>query len=143
MSTFEYLWPVEVFDRLDDPQEYRRTRGRRVADPYWATRTASGRMRRPELNGREHGYLSRFKTLDRMERVTVDADPGTFELFYTDGTSGYVTGKDLVCVERPVMPVHYGESRTACGELGEYDTVTLNLPSVTCRNCKGAVTRAV
>jgi hypothetical protein len=118
MSTFEYLRPLEVLAQLNDPQGYRRTRGRRVADADWCTRTKGGQARRPELTCQEHGYLSKFKVLDRAERVTVDADPGTVELFYTDGTSAYVNGKDLVCVERPILPVHYGDSRTACGDLG-------------------------
>jgi hypothetical protein len=143
VSTFEYLWPVEVFDRLDDPRGYRRTRGRRVADATWCTRTNGGRARRPELHGREHAYLPKFRTLDRVERVTGDANPGTFELFFTDGTSGYVHADDLVCVERPILPVHYGEVRTACGNLGKYDTVTTNIPSVTCGACTQSVNATV
>lgn len=49
-------------------------------------------------------------------------------------------GKALVLSRKLV---HYGASRTACGDLRTHDTATTNIPHVTCADCIEAVRRPV
>jgi hypothetical protein len=103
--------PMEAFG---SDRDHRTTpggiRGLRVADADWCTRTASGYAQFPFEPCDARRHIGRFKTLARVERVTGDCDPGTFELFFDDGTSAYIKREDILCVEEPVT--HADGSRT-------------------------------
>lgn len=145
MATYEYLSPLAALARFGEQpahREWQSIRGCRMVFADWCTRTQGGQSRVPQGPANEHAHKG-FKYVDRIERVTVDADPGTVEIFYVDGTRTYATGQDLVCVEQEIMPVHYGESRSACGEFGKFDKMTDHIPGVTCKKCVKAVNAAV
>lgn len=146
MATYEYLSPMGALGRFGEQPEHREwqsIRGCRMADAERVAnirRTDKGRQAvAPEGPQNEHAHAKWFKYVVSMERLTGDVDPGTVELTYQDGTREAFNGKDLICVEREIMPVHYGESRSACGEFGEYDKITDHIPGVTCKGCKGIV----
>lgn len=144
MSVFDYLTPGEAAQKILRPgNEGSGIRGLRVADADWCSRTATGNARVPEHTWEARRYLDRFKVLVRMERLTEDADPGTYELHFADGTSSYLHRQDLLCVERQILKVHYGESRSACGDLGEYETCSTHLDAVTCKNCTAVANATV
>lgn len=107
MSTFDYLTPGEAFiDALDGAPEYRRITGLKGVDadriPNLITRTRAGNARKPEQPWRAHGHLDKFKEIARVEWAK-DADPGTAEVFYADGTADLIKQGDLLCVERPII----------------------------------------
>lgn len=145
MATFEYLSPGAALERFGEQRpgyEWRSVRGCRMADAERVAtirRTRGGQAKAPEGPQSEHAHGDRFRYVIAMERLTGNVDPGTVELTYLDGTREPFGGKDLICVERPVLDVHYGESRTACGERGEFDTVTEYIPAVTCKGCTAVV----
>lgn len=146
MATYSYLTALEAAVLAERPgARGSGIRGLRVADAgRWCTVTDAGYARVP-VHGWEgpRKHQEQFKVLDRMERLTEDCDPGTYELHFADGTSAYIGRKDLLCVERPIMPVHYGESTTACGELGKYDTVTTHPSAVSCGPCVQVINASV
>ncbi len=106
MSTFDFLTPDEaVTAAQSDAPAYQRITGLRGLDadrmPGLITRTAAGRPRQPAAPWQAHGHLDKFKQIDRVTWAQ-DADPGTAEVFYTDGTSDLIKTQDLLCVERPI-----------------------------------------
>lgn len=106
MSTFDYLTPSEaVAAAQPGAPAHLNIRGLLAIDadqmPHVITRTASGQARKPEQPWTAHAYLARFKKVARVEWAQ-DADPGTIEVFYADGTSAYLHRADLLCVERPI-----------------------------------------
>jgi hypothetical protein len=102
MSTFDYLTPGEaVTAARSDAPAYMSIRGLLAADADWVTRTRSGQALKPEATWEARAYLGRFKKVVRVEWAQ-DADPGTIEVFYADGTSAYLHRIDLLCVERPI-----------------------------------------
>lgn len=106
MSTFDYLNPSEALAAArDDAPDYRRIIGLKAVDadriPHLITRTATGQAHKPEQPWRAHGHLDKFKEITRVAWAH-DADPGTAEVFYADGTTDLIKRKDLLCVERPV-----------------------------------------
>ncbi|MBD3004583.1 hypothetical protein [Streptomyces sp. 5-10] len=116
MSTFEYLTPGEaVAATREDVPDYLSIVGLRGADADWCTRTATRQARKPSDTWSARTYLDRFKEIKLVEYVTGEADPGTVEVFYADGTSAYLHGVDLLCVERPVEGAEVGDAGTAHG----------------------------
>lgn len=102
MSTFDYLTPSEaVAAAQDGAPAHMNIRGLLAADADWLTRTSSGQARKPENTWEARAYLGRFKKVARVEWAQ-DADPGTIEVHYADGTSAYLHHIDLLCVERPI-----------------------------------------
>jgi hypothetical protein len=55
----------------------------------------------PEEPWRAHAHLDKFKIISRVGWAE-DADPGTAEVFYTDGSTELIKRDDLLCVERPI-----------------------------------------
>jgi hypothetical protein len=107
MSTFDNLTPGEaVVAARDDAPEYKRIIGLKglAADriPHYTTRTAAGNHRKPEQPWAAHGHLDKFKEIARVERAE-DADPGTAEVFYADGSTDLIRRGELLCVERPII----------------------------------------
>jgi len=108
VSAFAYLTPAEaVAAAQPGAPAHLNIRGLLAMDadniPDLITRTRSGQARKPEGGDgqRAHAYLARFKKVARVEWAQ-DADPGTIEVFYADGTSAYLHRIDLLCVERPI-----------------------------------------
>lgn len=107
MSTFEFLAPATaVAAARDDAPAYQRITGLKGVDadrlPGTITRTAAGYAREPQDTWNAHAHLDLFKEIARVE-FAQDADPGTAEVFYTDGTTDLIKPKDLFCVERPIV----------------------------------------
>lgn len=111
MSTFEYLTPGEAVNAAQsDAPDYKRITGLKglSADrmPHLITRTAAGYARKPEAPWAAHGHLDKFKEITGVERAK-DADPGTIEVFYADGTTDLLHKVDLLCVERPITTTQH------------------------------------
>ncbi|MET7363195.1 hypothetical protein ABZS76_32825 [Streptomyces sp. NPDC005562] len=109
MSTFDYLTPAEaVAAAQSSAPGYQRITGLRglIADrmPNLITRPKAGAARKPEggEGQRAHAHLDKFKTIARVEWAK-DADPGTAEVFYADGSTDLAHRGDLLCVERPII----------------------------------------
>lgn len=106
MSTFDILAPFEAIAaaRTGAP-DHQRIIGLRAVDadriPHYITRTRTGFARKPAEPWRAHGHLDKFKVIERVEHAK-DADPGTAEVFYADGSTDLIGRQDLLCVERPV-----------------------------------------
>ncbi|MFI0966969.1 hypothetical protein ACH4S8_37145 [Streptomyces sp. NPDC021080] len=106
MSTFLNLTPAEaVAASGNDAPGYKRIDGLKGIDadrvPGMVTRTAAGQARQPEQPWIAHSHLDDFKVISRVEWAK-DADPGTAEVFYTDGSTELIKRGDLLCVEQPV-----------------------------------------
>lgn len=107
MSTFDYLTPGDAvaYARASTP-EYRQITGLKGVDadriPHLITRTAAGNARQPEAPWAAHGHLDKFKEIARVEWAQ-DADPGTAQVFYADGSTDLIRRGDLLCVERPII----------------------------------------
>lgn len=107
MSTFDYLTPAEAVAAASNTAPgYQRIDGLNGIDadriPNLITRTRAGNARKPEQPWRAHGHLDKFKAIIRVEWAK-DADPGTAEVFYADGTTELIRRGDLLCVERPIL----------------------------------------
>lgn len=97
MSTFEYLTPSEaVAAAWVGAPDYKRITGLKGVDADRIPNLI------PEEPWRAHGHLDKFKVIARVVWAE-DADPGTAEVFYTDGSSGLIKREDLLCVERPII----------------------------------------
>lgn len=123
MSTFHYLTPAQALAAArSDAPDYQRITGLKAIDadriPNLITRTAAGNARQPEQPWIAHGHLDKFKEIARVESAR-DADPGTVEVFYTDGSMDLIKRGALLCVERPIT----GPAPTAeqPAEGGPYD----------------------
>lgn len=106
MSTFDYLTPGEAVQAAHSSAPawqqiicLRAVEADRL--PHRISRTRAGYARKPEPSGAEHAFLSKFKEIARVEWAR-DADPGTAEVFYADGSTDLVGRQDLLCVERPI-----------------------------------------
>lgn len=153
MSTFDFIQPGDaanhnysVLDKWDGIVGLRAIDADQlimIRQLGAAARTAGGTLRQPVNTWDAHVDADKMKTITDVERRSgADYDPGSYAIIYADGTEDVLTGKDLLCVERPIpSPVrHYGESRTACGEpLGVADGITTEIKAITCRGCKTAV----
>lgn len=97
MSTFDYLTPAEAVAaaRVEAP-EYKRITGLRGVDADRIPNVI------PEEPWRAHGHLDKFKEIARVEWAQ-DADPGTAEVFYADGSTDLIKREGLLCVERPII----------------------------------------
>lgn len=96
MSTFDYLTPAEAVTAAQtDAPDYKRITGLRGVDADRIPNLI------PEEPWRAHGHLDKFKEIARVEWAQ-DADPGTAEVFYADGSTDLVRRGDLLCVERPI-----------------------------------------
>lgn len=145
MATYSYLAPAAAAIMVERPGSLGSgIRGLRVAEAEWCTRTKGGNPRVPDQGwvGPQR-HRDKFKVLDRMELLTKNCNPGTYELFFEDGTSTYLHADELLCVERPIMPVHYGETTSACDELPKYHTLATHRDAVTCKDCVRAVKASV
>ncbi|MFJ4902949.1 hypothetical protein [Streptomyces sp. NPDC088727] len=106
MSTFDYLTPADaVAAAWVGAPDHERITGLKGIDadrmPNMITRTAAGNARQPSASWDAHGHLDKFKEIARVEWAK-DADPGTAEVFYADGTTDLIKSSDLLCVERPI-----------------------------------------
>lgn len=107
MSTFDYLTTYAAVTAAQaDAPGHRQIVGLRGISagrlPFAdRNRTAAGNMRNPSEPWAAHSHLEEFREIKAVEFAR-DADPGTAEVFYTDGTSDVVRREDLLCVERPV-----------------------------------------
>lgn len=101
MSVFEYMDPRSAVYNDRDHATTGGIRGLMAADADWCTRTATGNAREPEQPWIARGHLDKFKRIARVE-IAKDADPGTIEVFWTDGTASILHRGDLLCVERPI-----------------------------------------
>lgn len=107
MSTFKYLTPGEaVWAAREGAPDYRRIVGSKGISacrlPFAdRDRTRAGSMRPPSQPWQAHAYLDEFREIKSVEWAK-DADPGTIEVFFTDGTTDLLHAGDLLCVERPV-----------------------------------------
>jgi hypothetical protein len=109
VSIFDYLTPAEAVAASGNTAPgHLRIDGLKGVDadriPHMITRTAAGTARKPE-SGRgqdAHGHLDKFKDIIRVEWAK-DADPGTAEVFYADGSTDLLRCGDLLCVERPIL----------------------------------------
>ena len=125
MSTFTFLKPADaVAAARDSAPDYQRITGLRGVDadrlPHMITRTAAGNARQPEQPWRAHAYLDMFREIARVEWAQ-DADPGTAEVFYADGSTDILHRGDLLCVERPVTGPATGADEKQPAESGPYD----------------------
>jgi hypothetical protein len=96
MSTFRYLPPAEAVAASGNTAPgHARIDGLRGVDADRIPNVI------PEEPWRAHGHLDRFKIIARVEWAT-DADPGTAEVFYTDGSTELIKRDELLCVEDPI-----------------------------------------
>ncbi|MFE0490111.1 hypothetical protein [Streptomyces griseoaurantiacus] len=107
MSTFDYLTPAEAVEyaRNTAPQ-YKRITGLKGVDADRIPNVI------PEEPWRAHGHLDKFKEIARVEWAQ-DADPGTAEVFYADGTTDLIKRDELLCVERPIPVASEGDAARA------------------------------
>ncbi|THA72501.1 hypothetical protein E6R60_26590 [Streptomyces sp. A0642] len=96
MSTFDYLTPAEAVTATQaTAPEYQRITGLKGVDADRIPNVI------PEEPWRAHGHLDKFKEIARVEWAK-DADPGTAEVFYTDGSADLIKRDGLLCIERPI-----------------------------------------
>ncbi|MFD8654971.1 hypothetical protein [Streptomyces mirabilis] len=96
MPTFDYLTPADaVAASGNDAPGYKRIDGLKGVDADRIPNVI------PEEPWRAHAHLDKFKVISRVEWAK-DADPGTAEVFYADGTTELIRQGDLLCVERPI-----------------------------------------
>jgi hypothetical protein len=124
MGTFHFLKPADaVAAAQSSAPDYQRITGLKGVDadriPDMVTRTAAGNARQPEQPWRAHGHLDKFKEIARVEWAK-DADPGTAEVFYADGSTDLLKRGDLLCVERPISTAT-GAAEKQPAEGGPYD----------------------
>jgi hypothetical protein len=97
MSTFDYLTPAEaVAASGNQAPGHLRIDGLKGVDADRIPNLI------PEEPWRAHGHLDKFKDILRVEWAK-DADPGTAEVFYADGSTDLIKQGDLLCVERPIL----------------------------------------
>lgn len=136
MSTFDYLTPAEaVTAAWVGAPDYNRITGLRGVDadrmPGLITRTKAGNARKPEAPWAARGHLDKFKEIARVVWAE-DADPGTAEVFYADGSTDLIKREDLLCVERPITTADHKTPKVKPESLSEAlaaDGVTLTYTS--------------
>ncbi|MFE6000409.1 hypothetical protein ACFQ6C_26670 [Streptomyces sp. NPDC056454] len=119
MSTFDFLTPAEAVTAAQDTApEWQRITGLKGIDADRMPQVT------PSAPWAAHAHLPKFKTIERVEWAT-DADPGTAEVFYTDGTADLIKSGELLCVERPIVTADEDDEGKTLTQLLAADGVTL------------------
>lgn len=111
MSTFNYLRAHQIRALgSENTRDFEKIIGLKAVDAErflspikgGYSKTAAGYLRVPSDPWRAHSYVDKlFKVIVRVEWAK-DADPGTVEVVYADGSTDLIDKYGLLCVEIPI-----------------------------------------